>query len=471
MSAEWSPFVEINSNDVDQAVIFAKLLIPGRGNPVRDAAVGISTKDGSITYAGPQSKLPKELQSIAPTHVPYLLPGLWDCHTHFAGTLQADFGAFVQTHPAACGAAIARGFHDTIMAGFTSVRDVGSFALEAYDAVKAGLILGPTVYGAGAAIGITGGSCDSAAIPVDMMYGRQGVQLQNQQWPGTSTLVLADGIEECRRAVRLQIRRGAKCIKVVSTGGVMSTSDDPEYRQFSDAELETIITEAKSQGRAVASHAHGKAGIMASIRLGAHTIEHGSYLDQEAALLMREKGTTLVATRHIIEAGLKRLDKMPPATATKMVAIAERHLAAYRTAVQTGVKIALGTDICSSNPNDTISHGCNGHELVWAVRRAGMSPRGAIEAATINAAETLGPQAPRKGLVQQGWDADLIALDENPLDNIDLFAKPSNIKYVWKMGQQIKSPHESHWTPPAQEINGWAGVDRHSCVGCQIAGL
>lgn len=471
MTRMWSPFPEFNNeNHVEYVVIFAKLLIPGRGDPIPKGAVGISTKDGSIYYVGPQSKLPQTLQSTPPTHVNYLLPGLWDCHTHFAGTLQADFPAFVQTHPAACGAAIARGFYDTLMAGFTSVRDVGSFAIEAYSAVKAGLILGPTVFGAGGAIGITGGSCDAVTLPTDWMYGRQGVQPHNQ-WPGISTLVLADGVDECRRAVRLQIRRGASCIKVVTTGGVMSTTDNPEYRQYSDAELGALIDEAKLQGRAVAAHAHGKAGIIASINLGATTIEHGSYIDEEAAELMREKGVTLVSTRHIVEAGLSRLDKMPPETSAKMVAIAGKHLDAYRIAVRTGVKIALGTDICSSDPKETISHGNNGHELVWAVKKAGMTPLGAIEAATANSAETLGLQAPKKGIIKEGWDADMIALDENPLENIDVFAKAENIKYVWQGGRQVKSPQASHWPPPISETSGWSVVDKHECVGCQVSGL
>ncbi|KAH7161835.1 hypothetical protein EDB81DRAFT_630835, partial [Dactylonectria macrodidyma] len=340
----------------------SKLLIPGRGDPIPNAAVAISTKDGSIAYAGPQASLPQQLAFISPIHVGYLLPGLWDCHTHFAGTLQADFAAFAQTHPAACGAAISRSFHDTLMAGFTSVRDVGSFAIEAYSAVRAGLILGPTVFGSGGAIGITGGSCDGVTVPPDFMYSRQGVQHQNQ-WPGVSTLVLADGVDECRRAVRLQIRRGAKCIKIVTTGGIMSTADDPEYRQYSNVELEALVDEATLQGRAVAAHAHGKAGIMASLKLGVKTIEHGSYLDEEAAQLMKETGAILVSTRHIVEAGLHRLDKMPPETSAKMVAVAAKHLNAYRIAVRSGVKIALGTDICSSDPNESISHGNNGHEL------------------------------------------------------------------------------------------------------------
>ncbi|KAM0202619.1 hypothetical protein ACHAQI_010790 [Fusarium lateritium] len=466
MINQWSPFVE-SHDDAEDIVIFAKLLIPGRGDPIPDAAVGISPQSGSISYVGPQSKLPSKLQSRRPVHVNYMLPGLWDCHTHFAGTLEAEFGQMALTHPAACGAAIVRGFHDILMAGFTSVRDVGSYAIEAYSAVKAGLVLGPNVFGSGAAIGITGGSCDGIALPADVMYSRQGIQHQTP-WPGTSTLLLADGEDECRRAVRLQIRRGAKCIQVVTTGGVLSTADDPQYRQYSDKELGAIIDEASLQGRAVACHAHGKAGIMASIKLGAHTIEHGSYIDREAAELMREKGVTLVATRHIIEAGLKRLHKMPKETGAKMVAIAGQHLDAYRTAVKVAVKIALGTDICTSTPADTISHGCNGHELVWAVQRAGMTPLGAIEAATINSAETLGPQTPKKGLIKEGWDADLIALSENPLDNIELFAKPENIHHVWQGGKLVKSPRENYWPPVVSEASEWAVVD-YGCVGCRVS--
>ncbi|RTE75250.1 hypothetical protein BHE90_010272 [Fusarium euwallaceae] len=442
-----SPYVEVAApvalvrdgpKNETSSCIFADLLIPGRGDPMPDMAVGISRKDGTITFVGPQSRLPSTLTSAPRTHVRCLLPGLWDCHPHFAGILHVDFPDMIQTHPAVCGAANARSFHDTLMAGFTSVRDCGSFATEIAKVVEAGVILGPNVFGAGAAIGITGGSCDATTLPADYVYSRQGTGSDNF-WPGVSSLVIADGVDECRRAVRLQVRRGARCIKIVASGGVLSTTDDPHYRQFSDEELRVLVEEAKLQGRAVAIHAHGKSGIMAAIRAGAQTIEHGSFIDEEAAELMAERGVMLVATRHVVEFGLRHLNDLNPETARKMVMVADAHLKAYSTAIQKGVKIALGTDIASSDPKSDTSHGKNGYELVYAVK-AGLTPLQAIEAGTINSAETLGPQTPKKGLLECGWDADMIALDENPLDNINLFANPENIKFVWQGGRLVKSP-------------------------------
>ncbi|KAI9147042.1 hypothetical protein HJFPF1_13073 [Paramyrothecium foliicola] len=164
-------------------------------------------------------------------------------------------------------------------------------------------------------------------------------------------------------AVWQQIRQGAMCIKIVATGGVMSTADNPGHRQFSDDELEALIGKQ-----------HSKAA-------GVHTIEHGSYLDGEAAALMKKQDTTLVATWHIVETRLRRLDKMPPETAVKMVAIADKHPLTKRIAVRCGVKIALGTDFVSSDSSSEISHGRNGSESVRAVK-AGLSPRDAIEAAS-----------------------------------------------------------------------------------------
>lgn len=427
-----------HDDNSSSACIFAHCLIPGRGEPILNVVVGISLDTGSITFVGPQSELPRSLASLPRVSVQYLLPGLWDCHTHFIGTANVDFPDMVLTHPATLGAAVTRGLHQTLMAGFTSVRDVGSYATEAAPLIESGIILGPNIFGAGAAIGITGGSCDACTLPPDYVYSRQGTSGSNP-WPGVSGLVIADGVDECRKAVRQQIRRGARCIKVVATGGVLSTQDDPQYRQYSDAELAALVDEANLQGRSVAIHAHGKDGIMAAVRAGAHTIEHGSYIDDEAAELMAEKGVTLVATRHVVESGLKNLDKLNPPTAKKMVNIAESHLRAYQTAVSKGVKIALGTDIAGSDPKTDTAHGKNGHEVAYAVK-AGLTPLQAIEAGTINSAETLGALAPKKGLIQKGWDADLIALEENPLDNIHLFDSPENIRYVWKGGLLVKSP-------------------------------
>lgn len=435
-----------DNEQVATACIFARLLIPGRGNPIPDAAVIV--RETSILFAGPASELPPLGPLVQRLKVQYLLPGLWDCHAHFSGTLHVDFPDMVQTNPVVCGASIVRSFYDILMAGFTSVREVGGFGLEASKAVNAGLILGPNVYGAGAAIGITGGSCDAVTLPADYVYSRQSSD-HNNAWTGCCMLALADGVEEIRRTVRQQIRRGAQCIKVVASGGVLSTNDDLHARQYSDEELRVLVEEARLARRAVAAHAHGKDAIIAAVRAGATTIEHGSYIDDEVADLMRERNTALVATRTVVEINMKHLDRLNPETAQKFREVSRQHKLAYATAIRKKVKIALGTDVVSSDPRQPSHHGLQGQELVYAVD-AGLSPLQAIEAATANAAETLGPQAPKKGLIKSGWDADMIALDHNPLQNMRLFANPDNIKYVWKSGDLVKAPGKSFWPPKLQ---------------------
>ncbi|OGM47805.1 hypothetical protein ABOM_003340 [Aspergillus bombycis] len=422
----------------DQALrIHTQLLIPGRGPPIANAAVVIQA--GRFLYVGKQQAVPGAFQDIQPQFVPVLMPGMWDCHTHFAGVTQVTFADMIATHPATCGANNARSFSDTLMAGFTSVRDCGSFAIESAKAIEDGSILGPHVYGAGAAIGQTGGSCDALDLPADWVYGRQGVS-QGVPFPGINALVIADGVDECRRAVRLQIRRGAACIKIIATGGVMSDGDDPKYRQFCDEELKTLVEEASLAGRVVAAHAHGKPGIIAAVKAGCATIEHGTFIDEECAQLMRKKGTMLVATRLVIENGLKNLSKLRPATRVKMQRVDRAHMEAYRLAVRSGVKIALGTDLASSDPSHFNAHGKNGQEVVLAVTCAGMAPLAAIEAATANGPETLGSQAPRSGQIAVGYDADMLGLDENPIENIHLLADPEQIRYIWKLGQLVKAP-------------------------------
>ncbi|KAF4827360.1 hypotheticall protein [Colletotrichum tropicale] len=403
--------------DSDLSCIFADQLIPGRGDPIYQAAVGISIKSGTITYVGKQADIDDELAAAPRTHVACLMPGLWDCHIHYCGVGKVDYPEIILQHPATAGAAIARGFYDTLMSGVTSVKELSGYGLEAYAAVKAGYIMGPTVYGAGAALGMTGGGCDAVTLPLDTVWSRQGTDDAGQRlWSGQSIFALADGVEECRKAVRQQIRRGATVIKVLATGSVMSVNEDPSFRSYSDEELRVIVDEA------------------------------AIYIDEEVAQLMVKHDVTLVATAYITHAGLKKLDRMPPETAAKLKHIAGIAHKAYCTAVSLGVKIALGTDICSSDPRDLLSpgHSC---EEVYLATKAGLTPLQAIEAATINAAETLGAFTPKKGLVKLGWDADLIAFDADPLENMKLFVDRDNIKYVWKGGKLVKSPGKIFWPP------------------------
>ncbi|KAJ0348852.1 hypothetical protein COL154_006548 [Colletotrichum chrysophilum] len=299
-SSKLEPAQRSKPEDSDLSCIFAYQLIPGRGDPIYQAAVGISIKSGTITYVGKQADIDDELAAAPRTHVACLMSGLWDCHIHYCGIGKVDYPEIILNHPAAAGAAIARGFYDTLMSGVTSVKELSGYGLEAYAAVKAGYIMGPTVYGAGAAL---------------------------------------DGVEECRKAVRQQIRRGATVIKVLATGSVMSVNEDPSFRSYSDEELRVIVNEAAMQGRTVAAHAHGKQGIIAAVKAGVRTIEHGSYIDEEVAQLMVKHGVTLVATAYITHAGLKKLDRMPPETAAKLKHIASIAHKAYRTARPSGPSI------------------------------------------------------------------------------------------------------------------------------------
>jgi imidazolonepropionase-like amidohydrolase len=214
----------------------------------------------------------------------------------------------------------------------------------------------------------------------------------------------------------------------------MSQIDHPIHQQFSVEELRAIVEEARRADRIVAAHCHGKPGIMAALQAGVKTIEHGSYLDEEAASAMVEAGAVLVPTRfivqHLVDHG--EASGMPEYAYAKIVAIAQQHMEALRTAVAAGVTIATGTDIFVRS-----ALGQNGRELAHLVE-AGMTPLQAIEAATANGPLTVGPQAPNSGRLLEGFDADVICLDADPLDDIGILADAAHVTHVFKSGQVVK---------------------------------
>ncbi|KAL9616787.1 MAG: hypothetical protein Q9160_008384 [Pyrenula sp. 1 TL-2023] len=277
---------------------------------------------------------------------------------------------------------------------------------------------------------MTGGHSDKHDIPLPVV---KGVMAE-----GLSPTDLADGVDGAIQAVRLQLRKGARLIKICGTGGARSLHDDPRHCQYSDAELQAFVEEAERAKLIVAAHCHGKEGILACVKAGVRTIEHGSYLDDGVIAEMKAHDVILVPTQTVFVSGLKMADFWEPESYAKLKAMAEAHEKSYGLAVKRGVKIALGTDLNMSN-DSLLGHGRNGKELYFAVK-AGMTPLQAIEACTATAPETLGPQAPRSGQVREGYDADLIAMDENPLEDIDLFSDPKNITRVWKAGKVVKSP-------------------------------
>jgi imidazolonepropionase-like amidohydrolase len=406
--------------------IDAALLIPGSGEPVRDAAVLI---DGAtISYAGPAADAPR-VEGVVTRTAATVLPGLWDCHTHFLGSRDLDLAKLAQVPVQLRAARSARDLTNALNAGITSVREVGGLGVYLAQAVREGVLDGPSVYAAGAVLSTTGGHGDLHCYPLSWI-----ADLSRND----GTLRLADGTSECMRAVREQLRRGAAVIKVCASGGVLSEVDDPIHQQFTVAELRTIVEIAGLAERVVAAHCHGKPGIMAALEAGVATIEHGTYLDEEACDAMRETGAILVPTRSIIEDILRNLEKVPPYAAAKLVAVADTHAAAMRLAIERGVTIAMGTDIGLTGMDLPNSWGTNGSELVHLVAH-GMTPLQAITAATATAPRTLGPQAPKSGVLAAGYDADLITVDGDPLADISILASPDRITGVWTRGRQVKA--------------------------------
>jgi imidazolonepropionase-like amidohydrolase len=405
--------------------INAGLLIPGRGEPVRDATVLID--GGRISYAGPAASAPASPGAVTRS-APTVLPGLWDCHGHLMGSRVLDLARLAQEPTALRAARSARDLTNALNAGFTSVREVGGLGIYLAQAVREGLLDGPSIYAAGAVLSTTGGHGDLHCYPLSWVedFGQHD-----------GTFRLADGTSECMRAVREQLRRGAAVIKVCASGGVMSEVDHPVHQQFTDTELRTIVEVAGLADRVVAAHCHGKPGIMAALRAGVATIEHGTYLDEEACDAMRETGTILVPTRTIVENILADLSKVPPYAAAKLAAIADTHADMVRMAIERGVTIAIGTDLGLTGLDLPGAWGTNGDELRHMVA-LGMTPQQAIEAATATAPRTLGPQAPRSGLLAEGYDADLITVDGDPLADISLLADPGRITAVWVGGRQVK---------------------------------
>jgi imidazolonepropionase-like amidohydrolase len=359
-----------------------------------------------------------------------VMPGMWDCHTHLFGLPAGvvNLEALITLSPQLGVARAVGHLGRALAAGFTSVREVGGYGALLSAAVEEGSVGGPTVYGAGAALSQTGGHGDFHGLS------RADSDALFQRHVGAPAL--ADGPDDCRRVVRHQLRIGARVIKVCASGGVMSHVDHPGHQQFTAAELAAIVDEAARAERAVAAHCHGKPGIMAAIEAGVTTIEHGSYLDEEAAAAMRETGTILVPTRWIVDhlSRVGRSQGMPEYAAAKLDAIADRHREAVETALAAGVTIACGTDVWGED-----HWGRHGEELGLLVA-IGMSPSEAIRAATATAPATLGPQAPASGRLVAGYDADVIAVAGDPLADITLLGRPEAVTWVWKAGVAVKEP-------------------------------
>jgi len=398
----------------------AARLIDGTGAPaVRNAVIIIT--DNRITAVGDASsvRVPPDAKVIDLGDVT-LLPGFIDAHTHLIGRVLGDPEGDMATvkdyesFGAILGVLHAR---DTLLAGFTSVRNVGAAGncddMALRKAINEGWIVGPRMESAGHAIGITGGHCDENGF-------RPGVA---QQDPMNG---VADGPEEIRKAVRLQIKYGADVIKTCATGGVLSEGDAVGATQYSFEELKALVDEAKKLDRKVAAHAHGTEGIKIATRAGVSSIEHGSFLDEEGAAMMGQRGTFLVPTLSAAEA-VERAAKtgvLKGLRAEKALAAAAAARHATRIALKAGVQIALGTDA------GVIPHGTNAREFFLMVDWGGLSNMQAIQAGTLNGARLLGWDKNLGSLTVGKW-ADIVAVSGDPLRDIQAMEK---VTFVMKNG-------------------------------------
>ncbi|HXW67316.1 MAG TPA: amidohydrolase family protein [Thermoplasmata archaeon] len=406
--------------------IEADVLIPGAGDPIRNGCVVM--EGSSIVYAGPVEGSPRAGSSDTTVSVPAVLPGLWDCHTHFLGVRNLSTQEQVYTPYSVALARTVKDAEKALRAGVTSVRELAGTGIHLRRAVDEGTIPGPHIYASGTLLSPTGGHGDAHAMPIEFVHYWANLR----EVPGP-----CDGVPECLRAVRKVLRLGASVVKICASGGVLSDVDDPRHQQFSDEELRAIVEEAARAERIVAAHAIGKAGIMAALRAGVKTIEHGHHLDDEAADLMIEKGAILVPTLSIVVNTLAAGEKsgLPDFLLQKARGLKDQIRVALRLAVRRKVPIAMGSDILGSSEAAPVYWGAHGRELALMVHEMGMTPFEAIRSATAIAPMTLGPQAPKSGQLKAGFAADVIAVEEDPLRRIEVLGEPERILKVWKDGQ------------------------------------
>jgi imidazolonepropionase-like amidohydrolase len=353
-----------------------------------------------------------------------LLPGFIDMHVHLVGREIEDPGAFeqgVKDYPGFAVALATEHARRTLMAGFTSVRMVGAYGFEDIGlkrAIDGGYVQGPRIQSAGHALGITGGHCDENSYRPGLI-------------DGTPETGIADGVEEVRRSVRYQVKYGADVIKTCATAGVLSGGTQGiGASQYSLEELTVMVDEARKLGRKVAAHAHGTEGIKIATRAGVASIDHGSFLDEEGARLMKEKGTFFVPTMMAAEAVLRAADAgtMPPLVAEKSRAAGAAMRNATKLAKAAGVTIALGTDAGVGR------HGQNGHEFTLMVQWGGLTPMESIVAGTSSAARLLGWDD-RLGTLAVGKLADLVAVPGDPTRDITAMER---VSFVMKNGVVFK---------------------------------
>jgi imidazolonepropionase-like amidohydrolase len=413
-------------SDERRTVIRAGRLVDVLAGEVR-SAYAIVLHGDRIESVGPDDGRVPAGADVLDLREHTVLPGLIDCHTHLVGETDTGHGyaGLVQRSGAQEALSGVRNARATLLAGFTTVRDLGTFRafvdVALRDAIEAGDVLGPRMQCSGAYVTSSSGGGDvtglasdvDAVVPRDLRFG------------------VANSVDEVRRVVRELIHGGADVIKVIATGAVLTQGTVPGAPELSEAEIRAAVEEAALYDVHVSAHAHGAEGIKRAIRAGVRSIEHGSLMDDESIDLMAERGTYLVADvwfgDWIEEQG--RLHDWSKDVLRKNEETTEAQREGFGKAVKAGVKLAFGTD------SGGYPHGMNAKQFAYQVR-CGQTPMEAIRSATLAAAELLGWQD-RVGALEAGRFADLIAVDRDPLEDVNAL---TDVAVVMKGGKVVKRP-------------------------------
>jgi imidazolonepropionase-like amidohydrolase len=379
--------------------------------------ISVLVEDNKIIRVGQQGSINSDDASVIDLKGMTLVPGLMDMHVHLTMDATDNFLAAKGNSVPRVTVKAVKNAETTLLAGFTTVRNLGAkgySVIAVRDGINAGEVPGPRIWAAGYSVGVTGGHCDDNFSPPEAQSKSTGV---------------ADGPWAVRAKVRENIKYGANTIKVCATGGVFSKGTKVGIQQLTEEEIRAAVEEAHMRGLIAAAHAHGTSGIKAAIRAGIDSIEHCSFLDDEAIALALKMGTyfscDIYNTEYTLAFG--EANGVPEENINKEKLVSQAQRDSFTKAVKAGVKMVFGSDAA------IYPHGDNGKQFSRMVR-FGMTPLQSIQAATINSA-TLLKQEADLGQIKEGYLADIIAVKGNPLKNITAL---ENVQFVMKDGVVYK---------------------------------